>query len=249
MGDAGRASIVRVVCAESALPDAFPGFVGFRDEDDAPFFRSAVRPFDSPEATAVEIVKRFSRVVFAVMEEASRRPLRLGLDDLLRWHRATFRSTFPYQAGEIRAGDAWFGVRWRADGELQRRIVKGTDPAAIRDELGAAFGAYNAERERREPKRRPLADALRTAAELYVSLLRIHPFEDGNLRGTFPALQGALISLGAAPVHFDQAVAEHDQAIGWALRPDAERRTVEPFVELLRARIEAAARAGWRPLR
>jgi hypothetical protein len=58
-----------------------------------------------------------------------------------------------------------------------------------------------------------------------------------------------LISLGAAPVHFEQAVAEHDEAIGWALRPEPGLRSLEPFVELLRARIEAAARAGWRPLR
>jgi hypothetical protein len=153
-------------------------------------------------------------------------------------HRGTGGCTFPYQAGDIRTGDTWFGVRWRADGELKRRMVKGTDPAAIRDELRAAFDVYNAERERRDPERRPLVDALRTAAELYVSLLRIHP-----------ALQGALISLGAAPVHFEQSVAEHDEAIGGALRPNAERRTIGPFVELLRARIDTAARAGWRPLR
>jgi hypothetical protein len=110
------------------------------------------------------------------------------------------------------------------------------------------FRAYNVELERCGPERRQLADALRTAAELYAALLRIHAFEDGNLRAAFPALQGALISLGAAPVHFESAVAEHDEAIGWALRPEATRHTVEPFVELLRARIEAAAGSAWRPL-
>jgi fido (protein-threonine AMPylation protein) len=243
------------VCGEScsgehpAVPEAFPGFASFRDEEDAPFFRSAVRPFDSPEATAIEIVRCFSRVIYVVMDEASSRPLRIGSDDLLRWHRATFRSTFPYQAGEIRRGEAWFGVRWREQGELHRSMVKGSDPDLIRDELHEAFRAYNGERARRGPERRPLADALRTTAELYTALLRIHPFEDGNLRAAFPVLQGALISLGAAPVHFEQAVAEHDEAIGWALRPETAQQTVEPFVDLLRARIEAAARSGWRPLR
>jgi hypothetical protein len=131
------------------LPEAFPGFAGFRDEEDAPFFQSAVRLFDSPEATAAEIVRRFSRVIFAVMDEASRRPLRIGSDDLLRWHRAAFRSTFPYGAGEIRTADAWFGVRWREQGHLHRRVVKGSDPVVIREDLRAAFRAYNAELERR----------------------------------------------------------------------------------------------------
>jgi fido (protein-threonine AMPylation protein) len=137
------------------------------------------------------------------MDEASHRPLRLEPEDLLRWQRATFKSTFPYQAGEIRAGDAWFGVRWRERGELHRRMVKGTDPGLIRDELRAAFRAYDAELQRREPEQRPLVVALRTAVELYAALLRIHPFEDGNLRAAFPALQGALTSVGAAPVHFE----------------------------------------------
>jgi hypothetical protein len=47
------------------VTEAFPGFAGFRDEEDAPFFRSAIRAFDSPEATAAEILRSFSRVVFA----------------------------------------------------------------------------------------------------------------------------------------------------------------------------------------
>lgn len=128
-------------------------------------------------------------------------------------------------------------------------MVKGTDPGLIREELRAAFRAYDAELQRREPEQRPLAVALRTAAELYAALLRIHPFEDGNLRAAFPALQGALTSLGAAPVHFEQAVAEHNEAVGWALRPEQEQRTIGPFTALLRSRIETAARSGWRPLR
>jgi hypothetical protein len=67
----------------SAVTEAFPGFAGFRDEEDAPFFRSAIRAFGSPEATAAEVLRSFSRVVFAVMDEASRRPLRLEPEDLL----------------------------------------------------------------------------------------------------------------------------------------------------------------------
>jgi hypothetical protein len=114
--------------------------------------------------------------------------LPIRLDDVVRWHRGIFRTTFPHYAGAVRRVPSWFEVRWREGG----------------------------------------------------------PFEDGNLRASFPALQGALISLGAAPVHFDQAVAEHDEALGWALRPEAEKRTVVPIVELLARRTDEAAGAGWR---
>ena len=49
--------------------------------------------------------------------------------------------------------------------------------------------------------------------------------DDGNLRSAFPALQGALVSLGGRTVDFQAALTEHDEALGWALRPDAENRT------------------------
>ena len=73
-------------------------------------------------------------------------------------------------------------------------------------------------------------------------ILRVHPFDDGNLRAALPALQGSLVSLGAAIVHFEAAVAEHDEALGWALRADAESRTIVPFAELLLARMRDAER-------
>lgn len=85
-----------------------------------------------------------------------------------------------------------------------------------------------------------MGDAARTAATVYAEILRIHPFEDGNLRAAFPALQCALVSLGALPVDFEAAVAEHDEALGWALRPEEERRTVAPFAEMLLGRIRDA---------
>ena len=114
------------------------------------------------------------------------------------------------------------------------------EPGAVRAELGLAFAAYDAERERCTRPERSLARAAMAAGRLYADILRIHPFADGNLRGALPALQAALVSLGSPMVHFEAAVAEHDEALGWALRADAESRTVEPFVELLLSRIRAS---------
>lgn len=243
----GEAPTVITMSSKKPIPESFPGFAGFRDDRDAPFYVSRMPGFSTAEATAAEVVACFSRVVFAVMREASRRPLRMSRADLLRWHRATFQTTFPYQAGKLREDSAAFEIRWRHAGELRKQPLDGTDAARIPAKVDAAFAAYDAELAARAPEQRTLRDAVAGAAALYAELLRIHPFEDGNLRAAFPALQGALISLGAAAVDFEGAVAEHDEALGWALRPDAEHRTLEPFVNLLVRRITtAAARDGSR---
>lgn len=230
--------------AEDDQDELFPGFAAFRDDEDSPFYRSRVRAFDTPERTTAEITARLSRVVLEVVREAGRRPSQMGVDNLLRWHRAIFTTTFPYQAGKIRTAQTQFGVRWREGGELRTPLVRGSEPGAVRAELELAFAVYDAERKRRGPTERSLREAVSAAARLYADILRIHPFDDGNLRGALPALQGALVSLGAATVNFEAAVAEHDEALGWALRADAASRTIEPFVELLLARIRASGNRG-----
>lgn len=219
-------------------PRAFPGFERFREDPDAPFFASRMPGFGTPEATWAEAHRSLTVVVMDIMREATRRPLRMGRDDLMRWHRATFRTTFPHQAGRLRDEPVAFQIRWREGGELHKRACNGTEVSRILHELDAAFAAYNAEREARGSERRPLREAVTAAAALYIELLRIHPFEDGNLRAALPALEGALISLGAAAVDFESAVAEHDEALGWALHPDGEKRSLEPFVELVLERLK-----------
>lgn len=189
------------------MPDArreaekrtFPGFAGFRDDPDAPFYASRMPRFRTAEATAAEIVACFSRVVFAVMRDATRRPLRMDRSDLLRWHLATFRTTFPHQAGRLRDELTAFQIRWQEAGVVHKRPMQGAAVGQCAPELDAAFAAYNAEIEARRPEQRTVREAATAAAALYVEILRIHPFEDGSLRTAFPALQGALICLGAAP--------------------------------------------------
>jgi fido (protein-threonine AMPylation protein) len=222
--------------------ELFPGFADFRDDESAPFYRSHLRGFDTPQKTAAEITSRLSRVVFAVVRGAARRPSAMSVEDLQRWHTGIFKTTFPYQAGKLRDGQTQFGVRWREDGETRGGLVYGTDPGLVREELRAAFAAYNAERERRAPEQRSVREAAIVAASLYTDILRTHPFEDGNLRAAFPALQGTLVSLGGWPVDFEDALTEHDEALGWALRADIENRTAVPFAELLLERMRASER-------
>jgi fido (protein-threonine AMPylation protein) len=182
----------------------------------------------------------------SVVAAAAQSPLRMELEDLLRWHKGIFNTSFPQEAGQLRNTETQFGVRWRENGTLHQRAVTGTDPAAIRAELRAAFAAYNAERERCPPERRSARETAIAAASLYADILRTHPFDDGNLRAAYPALQGALVSLGGRAVDFQDALTEHDEALGLALRPDpatpsnAGTRSVLPFAELLIARMQAS---------
>lgn len=109
----------------------FPGFAAFRDDDSSRFSRSHLRAFSTSQKTAAEITSRLSRVVFDVTRAAARRPLPMGLDDLLRWHTGIFKTTFPYEAGQIRTAQTQFGVRWREDGELRGSLVLGSEPGLI----------------------------------------------------------------------------------------------------------------------
>jgi fido (protein-threonine AMPylation protein) len=226
--------------------ELLPGFADFRDDQNSRFYRSHLPAFGTPQKTAAEIHRCLSRVVESVVAAAAQSPLRMELADLLRWHTGIFNTTFPHEAGQLRDTQTQFGVRWRENGTLHQRAVTGSDPAAIRAELRAAFAAYNAERERCPPERRSARETAIAAASLYADILRTHPFDDGNLRAAYPALQGALVSLGGRAVDFQDALTEHDEALGWALRPDpatpsnARTRSVLPFAELLIARMQAS---------
>jgi fido (protein-threonine AMPylation protein) len=84
-----------------------------------------------------------------------------------------------------------------------------------------------------------LADACATAARLYARLLAIHPFEDGNDRVSYVALQAALRSQGVPWVDFAGAVREHDECLGAALVAD-RAPDYRPLTALLVARIALA---------
>lgn len=79
------------------------------------------------------------------------------------------------------------------------------------------------------------------ASELYARVLRIHPYEDGNGRVAFVALQAALRSQGLYVITFDD-IERHDERLGHALRNDVAA-DYEPFARLIVERTRAAARS------
>ena len=209
------------------------GFEGFRESPDAPFYRSGGR---TPEATWPEAADRLARVIDDIRRQPGTGPP-INVERIRRWHRAVFVTTFERDAGRLRddGEPVWFSVLVETTSGRGRRPIEGArGRGAIVRELTAACNRFNAEHEElaARPARADHSEALAAAAAIYVAVLGVHPFVDGNLRAGFVALQAALRALDFPGVVFGEAVRRHDEAVGWALRGD-EAASLEPLVDLL----------------
>lgn len=225
-------------------PQPITGFEAFEDDPDAPYYRSQRRPL-TPEQTWNAINEELVKLVRSVSAAAQHGPLRVDPDLLCRWHRRLFGKDF-YSGGLFRSGPGYYPVVLADRTAGRERQQEGADPDKVRSELASVCSEFNsfvdeAERRGGEVRMRPAALA---AIKFYVGILRVHPFEDGNGRLAFAALQAALRSLGMWVVHFGGRVSEHDELLGWALREDREpdyERLVAFLVERMN---EAAGQAG-----
>jgi fido (protein-threonine AMPylation protein) len=152
-----------------------------------------------------------------------------------------FREDFV-SGGQIRRGDVEYPVRMVGLGEVRERRQRGSAPDRIRWDLDVTCRAFRDHIEtvlERGGRVGTMQGAL-AATKLYARILKIHPYEDGNGRTAFVALQAALLSQGMYGVFFDD-LERHDDALGWALRDDA-RADPNPLAELLIERANAAVR-------
>lgn len=158
-------------------------------------------------------------------------------DDLLRWHTHLFRRTKLPIVGRFRTEadpPVGFAVPVLDDrGEqLDRLSVPVSQPAEISARLEQAFGTFSD----RVQTAAAGAESAEAVAELWTTVLRTHPFADGNTRTSFVMLQAALHRLGEAafvtgPYDWELAVAR-----SYALRPD-DAQSIEPLAKLIAARI------------
>jgi len=165
-------------------------------------------------------------------------------DQLHRWHRFLFREDFG-SAGKVRRGSSEYPVVViEGDGEVRRRPQRGSDPQRIGPELDETCRAFQAHIDSVGAGGGVVDMTAGTlaATRLYASILRIHPYEDGNLRAAFVALQAALRSQGMWAVYFDD-IERHDKELGWALRND-DAQDRRPFANLLVERLEAIRQAA-----
>lgn len=221
----------------------YTGFETFQDADGAPYYRSERRRLSADDTWAF-INQRLHGLMQGVHSRARRGPVPITPDQLRRWHRHLFGEDFM-SGGQTRHGDIEYPVSIRgADGSGVRR-QRGSAPDRIKDDLEAACSAFREHIDAvlAQGGEVELMAAAVAATALYAGILRIHPYEDGNGRVAFAALQAALLSQGIYAVWFDD-VDRHDEALGWALRTDIEPDP-KPFARLVIERARAAMpRAG-----
>jgi len=208
------------------------GFEGWEDDPDAPYHRSQRRNL-TPAETWSAIAERIARALLAVDAVTQRGPVRMTVDRLCRRHGSLFAADF-HGAGQLRQTDVEFAY---FDPEHGRRARRGAPADRIAAELAVVCGEFNEAVAGLSVVDLPGACA--TAACVHARLLAIHPFEDGNGRVAYVALQAALRSQGAPWVNFAGAVREHDEHLGAALVTDREP-DYRPLTALLVARITSA---------
>ena len=87
-----------------------------------------------------------------------------------------------------------------------------------------------------------LIDVTFPAARLYAKLLSAHPFNDGNGRACYVALQFALVRLGAVTISLPD-YAEQQWHLGSALQTGGGQ-SYEPLARYLAEKIRAAEHKG-----
>lgn len=218
---------------------AYTGFETFRDSESGPYLRSELRRL-SPEETWSAIDSRLHGLLRGMVQRTRWGPIRITPGDLDRWHGYMFGKDFV-SGGQIRRGDVEYPVRVVAGKEVRERRQRGSAPDRIRSDLEVTCRAFR-EHVDTVLERGGRVDAMQgalAATKLYVGILQIHPYEDGNGRTAFAALQAALVSQGMYGVFFDD-LERHDDALGWALRGDV-RADLSPLAKLVIERMNEAA--------
>lgn len=235
LNSADQTAVDRLLSAAQGA--AAQTFGPFNDDPESPFYTAEGR---APQQTWEQIAENVAlATISAVAHGVARRPISTA--DVCRLHEIVFASTFPTDAGRLRA---------RGE-EVQYGIVIGTNerpiPSAARATAGArvparlekACAEFNTAIEAIDTQNSVSLDELVfVAVRLYTKALSIHPFVDGNGRTAFTLLQYALVRCGLACVALDD-YAEHQLALGAALRIDG-RQSYRPLQALLTAKLKEA---------
>jgi fido (protein-threonine AMPylation protein) len=213
-----------------------PRHLRYRDREDSRFYRARGL---TPEETWQALGDELARVIADARQAWWRHRLAIDPERIRWWHGAIFGRHFPYDGGRFRKESAYFGVLMPSG---QMRQIEGSPPVAVHHDLAEVCRSFTASVDRHDAANTSTLDRTRAVGALYAGILRVHPFADGNHRTAFVTLSATLWSLGLPAVEFadDQDMVDHDDA----LRPALLSRSgdIEPFAQLLAARIEPRSR-------
>jgi hypothetical protein len=153
------------------------GFEGFRDSPQAPFYRAGAR---SPDDTWNEASRRLEKMIESATAAARHQPIEMTIERACSWHRGIFLSTFPREAGHIRADHepAEFAIPIEIDGETVSTPMHGALPhSEILTRLRGACETFNTERAALQRRTGTLTavEGATPSATLYAMILEIHP--------------------------------------------------------------------------
>lgn len=214
----------------SARAAAGQTFGPFNDLPDSPFYTAEEL---SPEETWERIAERVVLATCAaVVHGAAGRPI--TVETVRRLHELIFVTTFPEHAGRLRqrGEEAQYGI---ALGTAERPILqssRATAGARVLKRLDRTCAEFNdAALAQDQRDAMQLDEVVLPATRLYVKVLSIHPFLDGNGRTAYALLQYALVRSGLICVALEDFAA-HQRALGIALRDDS-RQSYLPLRDLL----------------
>ena len=161
------------------------------------------------------------------------------------WHRSIFETTFPEVAGRFRTGSdpMTYGYVVGPKDAPMNKTGRGTGSRSLPRRVDKICKEFNQAVARAENgPDAPLIDATFPAARLYAKLLSAHPFDDGNGRTCYVALQFALVRLGAVTVSLPD-YADQQWYLGRALQAGG-RQSYEPLARYLAEKIRDTERKG-----
>lgn len=216
-------------------------FERFRDEPDSDYYQASGL---TPEQTWQEVRGRVGLVsaeaVALALKDATLMP-----ETICGWHRAIFETTFPDDAGHLRSGRGpmTYGYVAGPKSEPVNKTGRGTAARKLPRRLRKICEEFNGAAADLQKADRPhLIDVTFPAARLYAKLLSAHPFNDGNGRTCYVALQFALVRIGLLSVSLPN-YAEQQWHLGRALRTDGQQ-SYEPLARYLAEKIRTGEDQG-----
>jgi fido (protein-threonine AMPylation protein) len=217
--------------AEAAVNAASTSFAGFAEKVDSEYHEA---PGLTPAETWARIAEELGRVSALTAIEGYREQ-RLEVADIEQIHKGIFEPVFGDKTlglRSLRKHGVTFPMIMGTKEAPHSAIRHGTSGKQVKQNLGKALVAFGRDVEELEAADRPpLHDTARAAVRLYVKVIGIHLFFDGNGRTAWAVFSYALQRCGLVEI----AVPPSDEtrwALGRALRKDGSQ-SYEPLTDVV----------------
>ncbi len=226
--------------AEAVVEAARATFSDFADKPDSTYYRTANT---GPEETWQRITVELGRVCVLAAHEG-RRDVRLHVEDIAQIHRAIFEPVLgplpnPFRGTGV---DVQYPVMLGTPERPVQSVKRGVRYKQIGRRLREALERFEAELEElaelNRQGRLTIQRAVDVALKLYVSIIRIHPFVDGNGRTAWAVFAYAM-ARSDLPLVALRPTPETRWALGTALRSGG-KQDFAPLAEIVVETIRAS---------